>query len=87
MAESITNDGFPKAAVGRIVIYQPSEHDKEARNNSASEVPAIIVHAWDDVCLNLKVFTDGNQDLWRTSVQRSDVAPAGSNSWRWPERV
>lgn len=72
--------------VGRIVHYRPSELDsEELRGNLIGEsdvLPAIVVRDWGG-CFNLKIFTDGPIDVWKTSVLEGD-APG---TWHWPVRT
>jgi hypothetical protein len=74
-----------KATIGRIVIYKTSESDKEVMRANHSNVqdflPAMIVKAWSDTCVNLKVFLDGIGEIWKTSVPLGDQ----ENNWNWPE--
>jgi len=80
-----------KPTIGRIVIYKLSDYDKERLkgmgsgnpNNGADEAPAIVVRAWSDTCVNLRVLIDGEQTLWVTSVLLGD----GPSNWQLPERV
>ena len=82
------NPAEKKPSVGRIVMYVPPEGDVPERHNGAEILPAIVVRTWPDSSyqndeINLKVFTDGDSDTWRTSVPHSsDKEP---NSWHWPE--
>jgi len=79
-----------KPTIGRIVIYNVSDEQKIAMENSykntgkscnvQSKLPAIIVAVWSDIVVNLKVITDGNEDLWITSVHQGD----GQTEWNWP---
>jgi hypothetical protein len=66
--------------IGRVVIYTTTDADK-AKMEAASKVsgcnvqdklPAIIVAVWSPECVNLKVITDGNLDLWVTSSLKGD---------------
>mgnify|MGYP001578508912 CR=1 FL=1 len=55
--------------IGEIVLYWVNDSDSpELRYNYASVLPAMIVQVWTDVTVNLKVFTDGPIDTWKTSV-------------------
>jgi hypothetical protein len=72
--------------VGRIVHYFP--HANEFTGNDSSPVPAVIVRVWSDVCVNLKVFTDGPLDIWKTSICKK---PDGlldnvTGFWDWPQK-
>lgn len=73
-------------SIGRIVHYVPIDNPNviEAHNN-ATEVPAIVVRVWNKDVVNLKVFTDGIYDTWKTSIRYS--AEKEPNSWHWPEPV
>jgi len=76
-----------KATIGRIVIYNTSVVDREKMSianycNVQDKLPAIIVAVWSDECVNLKVITDGNMDLWVTSAIKGD----NEMNWDWPVR-
>lgn len=76
--------------IGRVVIYNTTDTDK-AKMKAASAInggcnvqdklPAIIVAVWSEECVNLKVITDGNLELWVTSSMKGS-AP---RNWEWPE--
>lgn len=78
-----------KPTIGRIVIYNTTDADK-AKMTAASlisggcnvqdQLPAIIVAVWGENCVNLKVITDGNLDLWVTSAIQGDQPM----NWNWP---
>ncbi|WP_080058282.1 hypothetical protein [Spirosoma aerolatum] len=73
-----------KPTIGRIVHYVPFEKSIEA-NNYVKEVPAIVTNVFGEGALvNMKVFTDGIYDTWRTSVHYSEGKEPGT--WHWPER-
>ena len=67
--------------MGRQVFYKLTKEEREANNHQAI-APAIIVAAWENEYtqnsedpdfhygLNLKVITDGEKDIWKTSVKR-----------------
>lgn len=63
-----------KVSIGSIVNYVLPD------GRSAGEIrPAIVVRKWSDTCVNLQVFTDGDNDypgtngtLWKTSVTYSE---------------
>lgn len=82
-----TND-YPKKVVptvGRIVHYFP--HSREFEGNDSSPLPAVIVRVWSDTCVNLKVFTDGLNDVWKTSVTKNpDGVVNVSGFWDWPAK-
>lgn len=70
-------------SVGRIVHYHVGAFDgPEMRHNHTEEedLPAVIVRVWSDTCVNLKVFTDGPTDVWKTSVLLGDKP----GEWGWP---
>jgi hypothetical protein len=79
-----------KPTIGRIVIYNATNEQLVAMENSykntgkgcnvQSKLPAIIVAVWSDVMVNLKVITDGQDDLWVTSSHQGD----GAGEWQWP---
>ena len=75
----------PAPSVARIVhfVLPNGEHR-----------PAVIVRVWSEVCVNLSVFTDGENDaaygqgadtVWETSRLLDPGATPGT--WHWPERV
>jgi hypothetical protein len=80
-----------KTTIGRIVIYTPTDEQKEKMESSfsntgkscnvQSKLPAVIVAAWNDTCVNLKVLLDGDpSDLWITSAHQGDEP----GQWNWP---
>lgn len=72
---------FPvmKPTIGRIVIYTlPTGND--FRNNGAREAPAIIARVFDDGKINLRVFLDGSETPWATSVTEG----TSPDTWHWP---
>lgn len=86
--------------VGRIVHYVLDEADAKIINEemhthphiggshyAGQHVPAIVTQVWTPECVNLKVFLDGIDVLWRTSVLR-DASPSAllQHFWHWPER-
>lgn len=76
-----------KPTIGRIVIYKLTETER-AYFNGADILPAVIVRVWSDTCVNLKVLTDGNADLWVTSsTLQDDTKSPQSRNWSWPERT
>ena len=46
--------------------------------------PAMVVRLHGGTSVNLKVFLDGTDTLWATSVPFSDAK--GPRTWHWPER-
>ncbi len=71
-----------KPTIGRIVMYVPTEKEKE-KWNGADLLPAIIVRVWNPGMVNLKVVTDAPADEWLTSVELSSEKKP--RSWHWPE--
>jgi hypothetical protein len=69
----------PKASLGRIVIYAPTDSE---RSNGANSLPAMIVRVWSDICVNLKVFADGDHSYWKTSVTQGTA----QGQWMWPPK-
>lgn len=53
--------------------------------NGHREHPAIITRVLTDVCVNLRVFTDGAGIPWMIAVLHRDHAGAGDDSWRRPD--
>ena len=71
-----------KPTIGRIVHFVPQANSIES-SNYVKEVPAIITNVFGNGALvNLKVFTDGIYDTWKTSVKYSETEE--ENSWLWP---
>lgn len=71
--------------MGRIVRFVLLEEEVKA-NNNATESPAIVVRVWGttiESAINLKVFADAPNDLWKTSVPYSAEKKPGT--WHWPE--
>ena len=76
--------------IGRIVIYNATNQQLDDMQNSysktgkgcnvQSKLPAIIVAVWSDVIVNLKVITDGQDDIWITSSHQGE----GAGEWQWP---
>lgn len=65
--------------IGQQVIYNLTE-EESAKCNNSRKAPAIIVAIWpnefpnneDSTGLNLKVITDGNSNIWKTSVEKGN---------------
>ena len=68
--------------IGRIVIFNVPE-DMKPKVNHAEKLPAIIVRAWSEGVVNLKIITDGENDIWQTSVSQGNKP----NQWNWPVKV
>lgn len=80
-----------KPSVGRIVVYACSVYD-DAGNNGAKVAPAVVTRVWSDSCVNLRVFMDGPEVAWRTSValfesQESFESAGVASGCYWPPRV
>ena len=70
-----------KPTIGRIVIYNVPDYVKNGINgNKQTKLPAIIVAVWSETTVNLKVITDGQNDVWVTSSSIGD----GLGQWNWP---
>jgi len=69
-----------KPIIGTIVIYHCDKEQKEKKNNNQEYAPAIITTVWSDDCVNLKVLTDGDENLWLTSMMRGD----SEYQWNFP---
>ena len=74
-------------SIGRIVHYNVSDGDSaDLKHNYSETLPAIIVRVWSDRTVNLKVFTDGPNDVWLTSRELEDE-PGQEGRWSWPPYV
>lgn len=71
--------------IGRIVIYHPcnDRRDYVPQNGRPADVPAVIVAVWGNECVNLKVLTDGPNDVWVTSANFG----TGERQWSWLEII
>lgn len=61
--------------IGQIVLYHVSSTDAQEltyNHTEGEDLPAIVVRVWSDTCVNLKIFADGPNDVWRTSVVLGD---------------
>jgi len=58
-------------AIGRIVLYRPTPHDREGRGGSAF-YPAVVTRVWSDSCVNLQVLADDGAPFCVTSVNLAD---------------
>jgi hypothetical protein len=73
---------------GRIVLYTFSGNTADQNSGQSSTVPAIVVNAFSEICVNLRVFQDGpGRPLWKTSVMRKGAAGESNDYWEWPPRV
>ena len=68
-----------KVTIGRVVIFNVPE-DLKPKVNFAEVLPAIVVRVWSDDVVNLKIFTDGPEDIWTTSIPKGTEP----NQWNWP---
>lgn len=81
-----------KPTIGRIVHFVQKR--PEGCGDRLVHLPAIIVAVWGDTCVNLQVFTDGqNSDSegvvsakWITSVTLDETPSPQARTWHWPER-
>lgn len=80
---------------GRMVQYFPSEAEKTTRtgagSNGAQVLPAVVTQvfsqSWSEsyTGVNMRVFADSEDVLWKTSVQHKSSAHEGAEYWDWPE--
>lgn len=78
-----------KPSKGRIVLVGTKD-----KNGQDLVVAAIIVKVWSDICINVRVFFDGCNDVkestseWITSVTLDINSDIPSNMhWIWPPKV
>lgn len=79
-----------KPTIGRIVVYQTTEEDKNYfrllsakwnTTNVSEQLPAIVTAVWSETCINVQVMLDGSQGtMWKTSISQGD----GEGQWSWP---
>jgi hypothetical protein len=76
-----------RPTIGRVVHYVlPSGH------HPGDHRPAIITRVWSETCVNLQVFTDGDNDydhgpnVLRITSANYDADGTQPCSWHWPER-
>lgn len=82
-----------KPTIGRVVLYRLANDDLDDIINLAKDhgdqfdspeigdlVPAIIVKVYSDQKANLKVFLDGDADLWVMNVCEGPE----EGQWQWP---
>lgn len=71
----------------QIERQRPQVVDGRQVRNSAQPgdvFPALIVRAWpQSICVNLKIFFDGEGEYWATSRNEGD----GPGQWAWPRRT
>lgn len=59
------------ARVGEIVMVDIGREENGTRVH-----PAVVVRVWSATCINVRVFLDSNDGLWKTSLcHKSSVAP------------
>lgn len=81
-----------KASIGRIVHFTFPHSDVQGFSSHAGQtqiVPAIIVCAFSDECVNLRVFPDSDgPSIVKTSVplQNESSNPNDGFYWQWPSR-
>lgn len=73
---------------GRIVLVTLRDGKGPLEFNGEAEHPAIVTRVFSPVLINARVFVDGQQTLWRTSIPHLSEADAGygGDTWRWPPR-
>lgn len=73
-----------KASLARMVLVTVDPRS----NNGSGEAVAVIVRAWSDECVNVRVLRDGPDVAWLTSVPlfqtREDLEVARA---KWAEQV
>lgn len=72
-----------KPSIGRIVLYKDL-------GGAGLEWPAIITRVWTDDergCVNLRVFSDSEGVVLKTSVNLASDPAGEGGRWRWPPRV
>ena len=82
-----------KPSLGRIVHFVVDEHTADELNrrgdgnvtHAGDVFPGVIVGAWSDTCVNLRVFRDAASDLWITSVSLENPT-VKTRCFRWPVR-
>lgn len=80
-----------RVSVGDIVLFTfpPLEiRSFSAPAGQSQTVPAIIVAAWSDECVNLRVFPDSDgPTITKTSVplKKPDDGPESGFYWDWPD--
>jgi hypothetical protein len=75
-----------KPSIGRIVTMKTTESQRAEMNAHGiirKELPAIIVST-DEAAgtANLKVFTDGEKDIWMRDVKQGKE----EGTWNWPTK-
>lgn len=73
----------PQAAIGRVVLYRPTEAERQGRGD-VEYYPAIITRVWPAGGVNLHVLADAGAAFPVTSVEYSDAGRP--RTWRWPAR-
>lgn len=72
-----------KPSLGRIVLFRSLD------SNGSKEHPALVTRVWSDTCVNLTVFPDYGELVFKTSVNQNESleGPNQELAWRWPPRV
>jgi hypothetical protein len=84
--ETLSGELATPPAVGRTVIYHPSldqMQDRAARANDAPYVPALVIQVLDENAVNLRVFPDSHQVLWKTQVPHESRRQEGQAYWTY----
>lgn len=76
----VKSENKMEPTIGRIVHFNVPK-DMKPKVNYADKLPAMIVRVWSNDCVNLKIITDGMEDIWQTSVLKGTEV----NQWEWPE--
>lgn len=75
-----------KPTVGRIVNFKLPDYPAGAR--SIGDVRgAVVTRVWSDTCVNLRVFTDGENDQGQSEYHTSVCMGEGNGQWSWPVRT
>lgn len=65
-----------KVKKGDIVIFYPDFDDEEAVANGVTDgLPAIVTNVVDGTRVNLRVFADSGDVLWRIDVEQAEEKP------------
>lgn len=85
-ADAATINAIRHAAPGAL-IGDPAPGPQGNPVAPGEVLPAIVVRVWGPECVNLQVWLDGNDSLWKTSATQAsspDVNEPGC--WDWPPR-
>jgi hypothetical protein len=88
MDQKLANE-IPEPSPGRIVHFHHNESQdhKEASNNGAKSVPAIVTQHFNGLKANMTVFPVGMQPITGWSVPHESEKQSGQPYWSWPERM